>query len=240
MRPRSQLVVSPRLGRARKWPGGGEDTIEDHDHRHREARPPALIRFLVDGPHGDMIHSTVPPGMVGRASTSGPSTSTGTSSRGEEEVSRRAIHRRESVTRLVPGVCIDIPLGTAFQNHCIGAALRVFTCTALPPSPGDEVVIDLSWAPRVSRARRSALGAAPGLILPSPHDALLREVSGACVVRARRSLRPLWNEPDERERSSGGSLVPLVAGRLAQEARPEGGRLVGRELLGTDRESCDP
>ena len=62
MRPRSQLVVSPRLGRARKWPGGGEDTIEDHDHRHRGARPPP-IRFLVDGPHGDMIHSTVPSGM---------------------------------------------------------------------------------------------------------------------------------------------------------------------------------
>ena len=28
----------------------------------------AHIRFLMDGPHGNMIHSTVPPGMVGRAS----------------------------------------------------------------------------------------------------------------------------------------------------------------------------
>ena len=27
----------------------------------------AHIRFLMDGPHGNMIHSTVPPGMVGRA-----------------------------------------------------------------------------------------------------------------------------------------------------------------------------
>ena len=27
----------------------------------------AQIRFLADGPHGNMIHSTVPPGMVGRA-----------------------------------------------------------------------------------------------------------------------------------------------------------------------------
>ena len=27
----------------------------------------AYVRFLMDGPHGNMIHSTVPPGMVGRA-----------------------------------------------------------------------------------------------------------------------------------------------------------------------------
>jgi hypothetical protein len=27
----------------------------------------ARIRFLMDGPHGNMIHSTVPPGTVGRA-----------------------------------------------------------------------------------------------------------------------------------------------------------------------------
>ena len=25
------------------------------------------IRFLMDGPHGNLIHTTVPPGMVGRA-----------------------------------------------------------------------------------------------------------------------------------------------------------------------------
>ena len=35
----------------------------------KRARSPlgAYIRFLMDGPHDDMIHSTVPPGMVGRA-----------------------------------------------------------------------------------------------------------------------------------------------------------------------------
>ena len=27
------------------------------------------IRFLMDGPHGNLIHATVPPGMVGRACT---------------------------------------------------------------------------------------------------------------------------------------------------------------------------
>ena len=27
----------------------------------------AFVRYLMDGPHGNMIHSTVPPGMVGRA-----------------------------------------------------------------------------------------------------------------------------------------------------------------------------
>jgi len=48
-------------------------------------------------------------------------------------------------------VCVDIPLGTAFQYRCIGTAPLVFTCTALPPWPGDDeaVIVDGPWVPRV-------------------------------------------------------------------------------------------
>ena len=48
-----------------------------------------------------------------------------------------------------PGVCIDIPLGTAFQYRCTGDVPLVFTCTALPPCPGDDeaVIMDGPWGP---------------------------------------------------------------------------------------------
>ena len=53
-------------------------------------------------------------------------------------------------------MCIDIPLGTAFQYRCTGDVPLVFTCTALPPWPGDEeaVIIDGPWAPCVDPETR--------------------------------------------------------------------------------------
>jgi mannose-6-phosphate isomerase-like protein (cupin superfamily) len=48
-------------------------------------------------------------------------------------------------------VCVDIPLGTAFQYRCTGNVPLVFTCTAMPPWPGDDeaVIVDGPWVPRV-------------------------------------------------------------------------------------------
>jgi mannose-6-phosphate isomerase-like protein (cupin superfamily) len=48
-------------------------------------------------------------------------------------------------------VCVDIPLGAAFQYRCTGNVPLVFTCTALPPWPGDDeaVIVDGPWVPRV-------------------------------------------------------------------------------------------
>jgi hypothetical protein len=52
---------------------------------------------------------------------------------------------------LIPGVCVDIPLGTAFQYRCTGNVPLVFTCMALPSWPGDAeaVIVDGPWVPRV-------------------------------------------------------------------------------------------
>ena len=55
---------------------------------------------------------------------------------GEGDVWRRAPGGEERITRLVSGVCVNIPLGTAFQYRCAGDADFVFTCTAMPPWPG--------------------------------------------------------------------------------------------------------
>src|SRR6185295_15618338 len=111
----------------------------------------ARIRFLMDGPHGNMIHSTVPPGMVGRACHFRTIDEYWYVLSGEGEIWRRAPDGHESITQLVPGVCIDIPLGTAFQYRCTGNVPLVFICTALPPWPGDDeaVIVDGPWVPHV-------------------------------------------------------------------------------------------
>jgi mannose-6-phosphate isomerase-like protein (cupin superfamily) len=115
----------------------------------------AHIRFLMDGPHGNMIHPTVPPGMVGRACRFRTIDEYWYVLSGEGDIWRRAPDGRESITRLIPGVCIDIPLGTSFQYRCTGHVPLVFTCTALPPWPGDDeaVIMDGPWVSwRVPRA----------------------------------------------------------------------------------------
>lgn len=114
----------------------------------------AAIRYLLDGPHGNLIHSTVPPGMVGRACHFQTIDEYWYVLSGEGEVWRRAPDGRESVTRLIPGVAVDIPLGTGFQYRCTADVPLTFICVALPPWPGDHeaVIIDGPWAPRVRPA----------------------------------------------------------------------------------------
>jgi mannose-6-phosphate isomerase-like protein (cupin superfamily) len=109
------------------------------------------IRFLLDGPHGNLIHATVPPGMVGRPCRFRTIEEYWFVLSGDGEMWRRSPDGQESITRLLPGVCIDIPLGTAFQYRCSGTAPLVCTVTAMPPWPGDDeaVIVDGPWAPAV-------------------------------------------------------------------------------------------
>jgi mannose-6-phosphate isomerase-like protein (cupin superfamily) len=111
----------------------------------------AHIRYLMDGPFGNLIHSTVPAGMVGRACHFRTVEEVWFVLSGEGEVWRRSADGTESVTRLVPGVCVDIRLGTSFQYRCVGGEALVFTCMAMPPWPGDEeaVPVDGPWAPHL-------------------------------------------------------------------------------------------
>jgi mannose-6-phosphate isomerase-like protein (cupin superfamily) len=82
------------------------------------ALPGAHVRYLMDGQHGNMIHSTVPPGMVGRACRFRTIDEYWFVLSGEGEIWRRGADSHEGITRLLPGVCTDIPLGTAFQYRC--------------------------------------------------------------------------------------------------------------------------
>ena len=117
-----------------------------------DARSPAgaEIRFIMDGPAANMIHSTVPPGQVNRATVHATVSEFWHVLEGEGEIWRRD-GGMERVTALVPGVSIDIPVGTAFQYRNVGSVPLKFICITMPPWPGDHEATHLTgaWTPTV-------------------------------------------------------------------------------------------
>ena len=117
-----------------------------------DARSPAgaEIRYLMEGDTGNMIHSTVPPGQVNRATVHATVSEFWHVLSGAGEIWRRD-ENGEEVTVLEPGVSIDVPVGTAFQYRCTGAEPLEFLCVSMPRWPGDDeaTVISGPWAPTV-------------------------------------------------------------------------------------------
>lgn len=115
-----------------------------------EARSPAgaEIRFIMDGPAANMIHGTVPPGQVNRATVHATVSEFWHVLSGEGEIWRRD-GAEERVTRLAAGVSIDIPVGVAFQYRAIGSEPLTFICVTFPPWPGDDEATHLEgpWTP---------------------------------------------------------------------------------------------
>ena len=117
-----------------------------------DARSPAgaEIRFVMDGPPGNMIHGTVPPGQINRATVHATVHEFWYVLEGTGEIWRRQ-GGEERVTGLTPGVSIDISRGTAFQYRCTGATPLKFICVTMPPWPGDDEAtpLDGPWTPTV-------------------------------------------------------------------------------------------
>ena len=117
-----------------------------------DAKSPAGadIRFIMDGNTGNMIHSTVPPGQINRATIHKTVAEFWYVLEGDGEIWRRD-NEKERVTRLVPGVSIDIPVGTAFQYRNVGETPLKFICISMPPWPGDHEASHLegAWRPTV-------------------------------------------------------------------------------------------
>jgi mannose-6-phosphate isomerase-like protein (cupin superfamily) len=115
-----------------------------------QARSPAgaEIRYLMAGQTGDMIHSTVPPGQVNRATVHATVSEFWHVLSGEGEIWRRDGTGEETAV-LVSGVSIDIPVGTEFQYRCTGAEPLQFLCISMPRWPGDAeaTVIEGPWKP---------------------------------------------------------------------------------------------
>jgi mannose-6-phosphate isomerase-like protein (cupin superfamily) len=117
-----------------------------------DAKSPAGadIRFIMDGPTGNMIHSTVPPGQINRATVHATVSEFWHVLAGEGEIWRRD-ETEERITVLFQGVSIDIPVGTAFQYRNTGAVPLRFICVSMPPWPGDFEAnhLDGAWEPSV-------------------------------------------------------------------------------------------
>lgn len=113
-----------------------------------DARSPAgaEIRYLIEGETGNMIHSTVPPGQVNRATVHASVNEFWHVLSGEGQLWRRD-GSDEETTVLRRGISIDIPVGTAFQYRCTGDVPLQFLCISMPRWPGDEEarIIEGPW-----------------------------------------------------------------------------------------------
>ena len=117
-----------------------------------DAKSPAGgdIRFLIDGETGNMIHSTVPPHQINKATVHATVHEFWYVLEGHGEIWKD--NGLEScVTVLVPGTSLDIPAGTAFQYRNVSISNLKFICIAMPPWPGksEAAYVDGKWQPKI-------------------------------------------------------------------------------------------
>lgn len=129
-----------------------------------DARSPAgaEIRFLLASDAGNMIHATVPPGQVNRATVHATVSEFWHVLSGRGEIWRRD-GDAEDVTDLTPGVSLNITAGTFFQYRCSGAEALRFVCVTMPSWPGDAeaTIVEGPWLPTAPSSSASARGPGP-------------------------------------------------------------------------------
>ena len=113
----------------------------------------ADVRILIDGETGTMIHSTVPPDQVNRATVHATVSEFWHVLSGKGRIWRRDATGEETVV-LERGVTIDIPVGTAFQYRCDGDEPLRFLCVSMPPWPGahEATFVEGPWTPNAPEA----------------------------------------------------------------------------------------
>lgn len=119
---------------------------------HPDAKSPAGadIRYIMDGTTGSMIHSTVPPHQINRATVHATVSEFWYVLEGHGEIWRDD-GKESSITVLVSGTSIDIPVGTAFQYRNVSEVELKFICVTMPPWPGDSeaTFVKGAWQPTV-------------------------------------------------------------------------------------------
>ncbi|MBL4892458.1 MAG: cupin domain-containing protein [Rhizobiaceae bacterium] len=115
-----------------------------------DAKSPAGadIRFIMDGTTGNMIHASVPPYQINRATIHSTVSEFWYVLEGQGEI-WRSDGTSEKVTELLAGTSIDIPVGTAFQYRNVGESDLKFICISMPPWPGDDEAsaVEGKWEP---------------------------------------------------------------------------------------------
>ena len=117
-----------------------------------DAKSPAGadIRFLISSETGNMIHSTVPPDQINKATVHASVHEFWYVLEGHGEIWRSDGVKSE-ITVLVPGTSINIAPGTKFQYRNVSNSNLKFICIAMPPWPGDAeaTFIEGKWQPTV-------------------------------------------------------------------------------------------
>ena len=117
-----------------------------------DAKSPAGadVRSLMDSETGGMIHSTVPPHQINRAVVHATVSEFWYVLEGHGEIWRDD-GKEGSITVLVPGTSIDIPVGTAFQYRNVSDGELKFICIAMPPWPGESEATHVQgiWQPTI-------------------------------------------------------------------------------------------
>jgi mannose-6-phosphate isomerase-like protein (cupin superfamily) len=117
-----------------------------------DAKSPAGadIRFLISSETGNMIHSTVPPDQINKATVHATVHEFWYVLEGHGEIWRND-GVKSGITILVPGTSINIPPGTKFQYRNVSNSNLKFICIAMPPWPGDAeaTIIEGIWQPTV-------------------------------------------------------------------------------------------
>ena len=117
-----------------------------------DAKSPAGadIRYLMDSPFGNMIHSTVPPQQINRATVHATVSEFWYILEGHGQIWRHD-GSESNITELLPGIAIDIPVGTAFQYRNVAEQPLKFICISTPPWPGDSeaTFMDGAWEPTI-------------------------------------------------------------------------------------------
>ena len=110
----------------------------------------ADVRLLLESDTGGVIHSTVPAGQTNRAVVHATVNEIWYILEGHGEIWRKD-HEEERVTTLVPGVAIDIPVGTAFQYRNAGTDPLKFICVTMPRWRGDQEssYVEGIWKPSI-------------------------------------------------------------------------------------------
>lgn len=112
------------------------------------------VRVLLQLAGGSMAHFQLAPGQVSAAVQHRSVEELWYVVEGRGRMWRRQ-DGREAVIDLVPGLCLSIPLGTAFQFRAAADAPLAAVAVTLPPWPGDDEAMPIEgpWAASPGRAR---------------------------------------------------------------------------------------
>jgi mannose-6-phosphate isomerase-like protein (cupin superfamily) len=108
------------------------------------------VRILLRLDGGSMAHFRLEPGQTSIAVAHRTVEELWYVVSGSGEMWRRQAEREE-VTRLEPGACVSIPVGTAFQFRCAGDESFCAVAVTMPPWPGEDEAYAVAgvWQPQV-------------------------------------------------------------------------------------------